>query len=101
MTGLLSPVSPQPEGILDMQTRAQEVRNMVGAGMYAEKTAWWRWSLGESQQARGAGAFHWVLKHAKAGRTGTFEDSVVVWYGWEVGCVGEMVEEGAGGVGRG
>lgn len=74
---------------------------MVGAGLYAEKTAWWRWYIAESQQAGGAGAFHWILELAKAERTGTFEDSVIVWYGWEVGCVGEMVEDGARSVGRG
>lgn len=92
-------VPSEPEGILDLQTRAREFGNMVGVGVYAEKTAWWRWCLGESQQTREAGASHWAPEHAKAERTGTFEDSVVVWWRWQVGCVGEMVEDGAGGRG--
>ena len=83
-----------------MQTRAWEVRNMLGTGVCAEKTAWWRWYLAEAQQARGAGAFHWVMAQTRQ-KEQAHVKTLVIWCGWKIGYVGGMVGDGAGGVGRG
>lgn len=80
-----------------MQTRAQEIRSLdvVKVQRSAGKTGGGGVSLSLSRQGKQGHSIR-GLEYTKAESTGTFKESVVVWCGWEGGCRGVMVEDGAG-----